>query len=143
MRKQNAATRIARLFRSLSQPARLEILLAIGEGEACVCHLEAVLKLRQAYISQHLMALRQEGILAARREGRFVYYRLERAELTALILQAAHAAGITPEARQEAWGKKLLQGCPCPHCAPAAPEAAVTLPLGDIGSSLPTAEEKA
>ncbi len=49
---------ISNIFRQLSQPSRIEILLAIGEGEACVCHLEAKLGMRQAYISQHLMALR-------------------------------------------------------------------------------------
>ena len=50
---------ISRLLESISKPARIQILLAIGEDEACVCHLEAVLGYRQAYISQQLMALRE------------------------------------------------------------------------------------
>ena len=54
---------IAQLLRAIDQPARLRILMAIGRSEACVCHLEAMLVLRQAYISQHLMALRHAGIL--------------------------------------------------------------------------------
>jgi DNA-binding transcriptional ArsR family regulator len=37
------ARKISRLLRAISQPSRLEILLAIGTGEACVCHLEAYL----------------------------------------------------------------------------------------------------
>jgi hypothetical protein len=40
------------LPRTLSQQTQLSILMAIGEGEACVCHLDALLGLRQAYISQ-------------------------------------------------------------------------------------------
>ena len=46
--------KLASLFRTMGQAARLRIILAIGEGEACVCHLEAILGYRQAYISQQL-----------------------------------------------------------------------------------------
>ena len=53
------AEKAAQLLHLLGQAERLSILLAIGNGEACVCHLEAALGLRQAYISQHLMTLRQ------------------------------------------------------------------------------------
>lgn len=53
---------IAHLLQTIGQTARLQILLAIGEGEACVCHLEAALGWRQAYLSQHLMALREAGM---------------------------------------------------------------------------------
>jgi DNA-binding transcriptional ArsR family regulator len=42
----------------------------------CVCHLEDALGWRQAYISQHLRALRKANILADRHEGRFVFCRL-------------------------------------------------------------------
>ena len=67
---------VAHLLQSIDQPARLQILLAIGDGETCVCHLEATFGWRQAYLSQHLMALREAGILLARREGRFIHYRM-------------------------------------------------------------------
>ena len=39
--------KISRIFRAISTPARFRILTAIGKGEACVCHLEALLDLRQ------------------------------------------------------------------------------------------------
>ena len=64
---------LAVFLRAISQPVRLEILLAIGTGEACVCHLEAVIGQRQAYISQQLMALREAGIVKSRRDGRNIY----------------------------------------------------------------------
>src|SRR5574340_1335298 len=79
MKKQNLlgpAEIIARPLQAIGSPQRIAILLAIGEGEACVCHLETALGWRQAYISQHLMALRKGGVLADRREGRYVFYRL-------------------------------------------------------------------
>ena len=72
------AEEIVKVFENISAASRLAILLVIGEGEACVCHLEAVLGKRQAYISQHLMALRDAGIITPRRDGRFIYYRITR-----------------------------------------------------------------
>src|SRR5690349_29500 len=50
--------RQARLFHALMHPARLTILNTLRDGEACVCHLEARLGYRQAYLSQQLAALR-------------------------------------------------------------------------------------
>ncbi len=77
------------LFQAIASAARLEILLAIGAGEACVCHLESMLGYRQAYISQHLMALRKAKIIESRREGRYIYHRLRKPELLDVIRQAA------------------------------------------------------
>jgi len=108
---------VARLFHALGQPARLKILIAIGGGEACVCHLEAALGMRQAYISQQLMALRLEEIVDIRREGRFIYYRLKDPELLALVGQAAHLAGFAQEALQITAPNPILPNCDCPHCA--------------------------
>lgn len=95
MSKQNPLLPVVSLFESISPLARLEILLIIGEGEACVCHLEARLGYRQAYISQHLMALREAGILSARREGKYIFYRLEKPEMLALIRQASQVVNVT------------------------------------------------
>jgi DNA-binding transcriptional ArsR family regulator len=107
--------RAAAILKTISPAARLAILLAIGEGEACVCHLEGVLGKRQAYISQHLMALRQAEILLDRRDGRFIYYRIADPALLDLVRSAAKLAGIesgvpTPNVM-----------CVCPHCAESQP----------------------
>jgi ArsR family transcriptional regulator len=72
-------------MRSIDQPARLQILLAIGDSETCVCHLEATFGWRQAYLSQHLMALREMSIVEARREGRFIHYRIANQTLLKVI----------------------------------------------------------
>jgi len=68
--------RVSDLLQVISPEPCLKILLIIGAGEACVCHLEVRLGYRQAYISQHLMALRQAGLLDSRREGKYIFYRL-------------------------------------------------------------------
>ena len=109
--------KISKLFRVLGQPSHLDILLAIGTGEACVCHLEAATGCRQAYISQHLMALRSEGLLVSRRDGRRIYYRLKNAGVLDLIRTAASVAGKTDiEAALNQWAGPL-SNCPCPHCS--------------------------
>lgn len=116
MKIQKPTAQISELFKSLSQPARIEILIAIGSGEACVCHLEAVLKMRQAYISQHLMALRQAGILETRRDGRFIYYSLTDPALMDLIRLAAEALDIPARKIVFASGGGPRTGCGCPDC---------------------------
>jgi DNA-binding transcriptional ArsR family regulator len=95
----------------------LKILLAIGQQEACVCHLEAALGLRQAYISQHLMALRQAGLVTARRDGRNIYYRLKDHSLLSFIRQAGEQAGLDELQMTRARILAMPPNCPCPHCA--------------------------
>jgi ArsR family transcriptional regulator len=82
------------LLVTISSPARLEILLIIGAGESCVCYLEARLGYRQAYISQHLMALRQAGVLESYRTGKYVFYRLAKPEIMPLLQMAAEISGV-------------------------------------------------
>lgn len=108
---------IARLFSLIGQPARIRILLVIASEEACVCHLEAVLGMRQASISQHLMALRKAGMVATNRIGRNIFYRLVRPEVLAVLGQAAQLAGIAPDALS-ALARRPVAGCPCPQCNP-------------------------
>lgn len=105
------ADRIALILKIISPPTRLALLLALGEGEACVCHLEAMLGKRQAYISQHLMALRQAGILLDRREGRFIYYHVANPALLDLVRDAGRLAGAENDV------PLTTAGCECPHCS--------------------------
>lgn len=107
---------IAALFRTLGQPARIQILLLLAREEACVCHLEAYLGMRQAAISQHLMLLRDAGLVTANREGRNIYYRLARPGMIDLLLQAAAVSGLDAGGLQPP--AEPLSRCPCPHCNP-------------------------
>jgi ArsR family transcriptional regulator len=109
--------KVSRLLKTLGQPVRLQILMAIGEGEACVCHLEATLGLRQAYLSQHLMALRKAKILQTRREGRYIFYRLGDQKILDLIRLAGEAAGTGRPIQPVLLEESLAVNCICPACA--------------------------
>ena len=112
----SSLTKVSDLFEVLSSETRLEILLAIGDGEACVCHLEADLGYRQAYISQHLMALREAGLLSTRRDGRFIYYRLEKPEIMDMVKLAAKQAGIDASDIAK-YADLPKDNCECPKCS--------------------------
>lgn len=103
---------IGELFEAVGSPVRIQILLAIGSGEACVCHLESLLGLRQAYISQQLMDLREKSIIASRREGKFIYHRLEKLEVLDLVRLAARSLGI----QENELAVKEHSSCECPKC---------------------------
>ena len=108
---------MAEFFRILGQPVRVQILLTIGQGEACVCHLEAYLGLRQAAISQHLMVLRDAGLVITNRDGRNIFYRLAMPELLEVVYQAAKIIGILPGELESSTVQPVFP-CPCPHCNP-------------------------
>jgi DNA-binding transcriptional ArsR family regulator len=108
----------AKLFRILGNPARLDLLDCLSAGEACVCHLEALLGMRQAYLSQHLAVLRQAGLVQGRRQGLNIYYRLAEPRLL-LVLEAAHA--LTRHSRLTRRPPATsVPDCPCPKCSQAA-----------------------
>lgn len=111
--------KLAAPLNAIASPQRIAILLAIGTGEACVCHLETALGWRQAYISQHLMALRKADILQDRREGRYIYYRLKNASYLDLILDSATLSGLSSESVSAVINTQIYPACECPHCAPA------------------------
>lgn len=107
------AKKISRLLSAIRSTPRIRILLSIHTDEVCVCHLEAILGWRQAYISQHLMALRAAGILTSRKEGRFVYYRIKDLRVLQLIRQAADIMDVPLNP------VKIPGDCACPTCSPA------------------------
>ena len=67
---------LAIVFRALADETRLRILALLRDGEVCVCHIQGGLKLPQPTISRHLAYLRNAGLVAARREGIWMHYRL-------------------------------------------------------------------
>lgn len=115
----NLSEKLAAPLQAIASSQRIAILLAIGKGEACVCHLESALGWRQAYISQHLMALRKADILQDRREGRYVYYRLKTASYLDLILDSANLSGLSAETVSAVINTQTYPSCECPHCTPA------------------------
>jgi ArsR family transcriptional regulator len=63
-------------YKALAHPARLRILAMLRGGELCVCQLNAVIGVAPSTISAHLAALREAGLVAERKAGRWVHYRL-------------------------------------------------------------------
>lgn len=110
--------RVAAPLTAIASPPRVAILLAIGRGEACVCHLETALGWRQAYISQHLMALRKADVLQDRREGRYIFYRLKDASTLDLITASARLSGLSPETVSALINSGGNPSCECPQCSP-------------------------
>ena len=62
--------------RAIADPTRIRILKMLEPEELCVCQITAVLGLAPATVSKHLSTLRQAGLVAQRKSGRWVYYRL-------------------------------------------------------------------
>lgn len=65
------------LLKTLGHPARLRILALLRDGEMCVCQINAVIGLAASTVSEHLTELRRAGLLAERKDGRWVYYELK------------------------------------------------------------------
>jgi DNA-binding transcriptional ArsR family regulator len=103
----------------MSQPARIQILLVLGAREACVCHLETALEMSQASISQHLMILRKHDLVAARRDGRHIYYSMSAPKLLDVIRTVANLYDVDTQ-QIENLEFPVIPGCPCPQCNPQA-----------------------
>jgi len=109
-------------FRALGHPTRLDIMqVLVAEGEVCVCHLEARLGLRQAYLSQHLARLRQAGLVVDRREGLNVYYRPASPAIRKLLEAGTRletSLGAAGDVRRPAVASAGAgqEPCPCPRC---------------------------
>lgn len=72
---------LADFYKLLGNTTRLKILLALAEGELCVCDVAHVLELSVAATSHQLKLLRDQGWLRKRDDGKMVYYRLHSTDL--------------------------------------------------------------
>ncbi|MCX7839731.1 MAG: metalloregulator ArsR/SmtB family transcription factor [Anaerolineae bacterium] len=108
----NAYRVSARILKVLAHPTRVRLLYALRDSEECVCHLTALLRQRQAYVSQQLMFLRRAGLLIERKDGLRVYYRVKDARVFDVLDAANALAGITRAPSE----RKKIVACPCPKC---------------------------
>lgn len=93
------AVRIARTFKAVADPTRLQLLSLIQSspgGEACVRELSARLDLRQPTVSHHLKTMTEAGLLTRERRGPWAWYAVDRAGLTALQTLLSHTAAQPP-----------------------------------------------
>ena len=83
---EEALARLMGLFKLLGDPTRSRLLYALLEaGEMCLCDLSAATDTAEATVSQALRLLRTAGVVAGRREGRNVFYRLSDAHVRMLL----------------------------------------------------------
>jgi DNA-binding transcriptional ArsR family regulator len=87
----------ARLLKALANEHRLLVLCYLLEGERSVGELNAELDLSQSALSQHLAVLREDELVATRREAQTIYYRVASPAVTA-VLSALHGVYCVPKA---------------------------------------------
>jgi ArsR family transcriptional regulator len=75
---------LAHLFAALADRTRLRLLNLMNGREVCVCYFVEILKQGQPKVSRHLAYLRRAGVVRARREGKWMHYRIERPADSAL-----------------------------------------------------------
>ena len=89
---QEDLTRISEVFKALSEPIRLRLVLLLTDGERNVAELVRVLRLPQSTVSRHLAILRATKLVCSERRGTSMIYRLSDAHLTAFLVEAfSHA----------------------------------------------------
>jgi ArsR family transcriptional regulator len=76
MAEKNAMAEMERLFMGLADRTRLRLLNLMGGQEVCVCYFVEILGLPQPAISRHLAYLRRMGLVEARRQGKWMHYRI-------------------------------------------------------------------
>lgn len=103
---------LTRLFRALADETRVRIVALLAHGELCVCHLERALEQSQPNISRHLSVLRAAGVVEARRDGTWVYYRIapqEHAQVEELLAALVRSFGAERAIRTD--HGKLRKAC--------------------------------
>lgn len=94
--KRSDLTAAQRRFRALGDETRLRLIDLLREGEQCVCHLTDALGTGQSRLSFHLKTLKDAGLVTDRRQGRWVYYALDREAIEAA---ERYLQGLKPPAR--------------------------------------------
>lgn len=100
------------IFKILTHPTRLAILDILRDGEHCVCHMEAYLGFRQAYISQQLAVLRQARLIRDRRDGWNIYYQIAEERIYEVLDLVRRMT--EPEVTEV---RKPVSACACPKCS--------------------------
>ncbi len=109
---------IEELFKALADRTRLRLINLMGDDEVCVCFFVEVLKLNQPKISRHLAYLRRAGVVAARREGKRMHYRIvEPPDPRAANIFREVRASLANDAGMKRDRARLAQIC----CAPQLP----------------------
>ena len=105
-------SREANFLKLLVHPVRIAILKILRNEEACVCHMEALLGYRQAYLSQQLAVLREAGIISDRKVGWNVYYQIQNFQVLDILKKTSEL--FDPDHSRI---PDIPACCPCPKCS--------------------------
>jgi len=104
------------LFRALADRTRLRLLNLMAEGEVCVCFFVEIIGTNQPKISRHLAYLRRAGIVAARRDGKWMHYRIaEPRDPFAASVLADVRAWLSNDPDMQRDRKRLVKVCCSPN----------------------------
>jgi ArsR family transcriptional regulator, arsenate/arsenite/antimonite-responsive transcriptional repressor len=116
MRPALQSARLAALFAALADPTRLRLLNLMAGREVCVCYFVRILGQSQPKISRHLAYLRRAGMVAARREGKWMHYSIVRpADGAAAAILDATLVSFAADKRMLADRAKLDLACCVPR----------------------------
>lgn len=90
---EGAVRRESRMFKALSDPSRLRILRLVADREMCVCEVMAAFDMTQPNASHHLGILEDAGLLRARTEGRWTFYKIAEPSLLDLVERIGKGSG--------------------------------------------------
>jgi len=101
-------------FAALADENRLRLLYLMKEGEICVCYLQGVLQTNQPKISRHLAYLKRAGLVEARRDGKWMHYRLKKQESNQekVLSETLRHLEMEPAIQKDARRLKQIQCCP-------------------------------
>lgn len=102
----------ASVYKALAHSARLRIVAAVRDGELCVCQLTALLGLAPSTVSAHLAELKAVGLLAERREGRWVYYAIAPGDAAAIVTRVLPGLDGDPTVEADAEAVRRLRAIP-------------------------------
>jgi ArsR family transcriptional regulator len=125
----STVTTLEQLFRALADDVRLRILALVAGGEICVCDIHGALGVPQPTASRHLAYLRRAGLVATRKDGQWVHYRLNPPadSATAAVLRStldslAVAPGVGADRRRlsglTSIPLEVIQECAATCCTP-------------------------
>ena len=118
MSRKAKAFDMALFFRALADRTRLRLLNLMGADEVCVCFFVEILRVNQPKVSRHLAYLRRAGVVAARREGTWMHYRVvEPEDEDAARVLAGVRAWLAREPEMQRDRKRLVKVC----CSPGVP----------------------
>jgi ArsR family transcriptional regulator len=126
MSRANRKFNLEKFFVALSDRNRLRLINLMGADEVCVCFFVEILKMPQPRVSRHLAYLRRAGIVATRREGKWMHYRIvpPADERAARIFQEVREY-LAADREMQQDRARLVKVC----CAPALPAPLQGAPL--------------